>query len=236
MELDNVTGISRRDVKLPHRGNFTPFYFSLLPIRYLWQTVAAQNKKALLKTPATLLLAIVVSLLAPINSFAEEVEWIVGGLPEGAVAEGEWHWDKDLLQDGTATHTNSSSEIREIRSFKVNTEIPLTEDTKITQYIFLDEKESPLGIMLKLHIGELEDPISIYWEGDEEIFADLNEYITAWYMDILPEPGGWIRLEIDCNELELAETHLNGMSFITHGGKCWFGKTIIGETNVKEKT
>jgi len=166
-------------------------------------------------------------LLALPEAFGEEVEWVAGRLPDSAIVKGEWLWDEAVAQDGIIAHTDKEYKDRNIRSFIVDSNISLNEDSKIIQYIYLDIEEPPLGIMLKLSLNEFEEPVSIYWEGDEEVFADMNEYITAWYMDALPEPGQWVRLEIDCDELELADTQLNGMSFVTHGGRAWWGRTVI---------
>jgi len=171
------------------------------------------------------------------GAITDEIVLVAGKLPDAAITEGDWVWDEAVVQDGIISHTDLSHEGRNTRSFTTSSKVSLGENSKVVQYIFLDAENPPLGIMLKLKIEGLEDAISLYWEGDKEVFADMNEYITAWYMGVLPEAGKWVELIIDCKELELEKAGLSGMSFIAHEGKVWWGKTIIKEVEyVKEKT
>jgi hypothetical protein len=156
----------------------------------------------------------------------KETLWINGSLPESSETEGPWLWDKEKKQEDVIAHTSTAFEGIKGHSFRTDKGIELGRDSKIIQYVFLDSKNEPSGIMIRLFLTE-EDPITVYWEGDEEAFVDTEEYITAWYIAPLPETGEWVKLEIDLKELDVTGGRLEGMDFISADGRSWWGKTII---------
>lgn len=161
----------------------------------------------------------------PVNSLI----WIEDSLPEGATTTGEWIWVKDIKFSGENSHTDGVKTGLHSHSFNITNPIKLEETSVIEQYVYLDPKNPPKGIMLKL-IPSQGRAIDLYWEGEEEVFAGTTEYIEAWYMGILPEEGKWQKLIINLRELELAPLEISGISFITYDGKsCWDTTVILNQ-------
>lgn len=159
------------------------------------------------------------------------IVWINGMLPGLAQTEGQWQWDTDKRDDDVASHTDTAADTGLLRhSFTTDASIKITKDSKIIQYVSLEPKNKTKGIMLRLKFKDIKDDISCYWEGPEEAFVDMKEYITAWYIGVLPKENKWVELMIDCKELDIPDqSELEGMGFITRGGRVWWGKTIIKE-------
>jgi len=165
----------------------------------------------------------------------EKRVWIEGKLPGSFKTEGAWIWDEAVSRTESASHTDEEG--KNVHSFKTDSTVEINKDSDIIQYILLDPDKTPSGIMVKFLLSD-DKEISVYWEGDEEVFSYTKEYITAWYMGLIPQAGEWVRLDIDCKELDIEKEELIGISFIVNNGKMWWGETIIknqGEDNVKEK-
>jgi hypothetical protein len=160
------------------------------------------------------------------QALASEAVWIKGALPEGAAIEGEWKWDDKLLDAESKTHVQFSGDLLSRHSFNIKKTICVENNYSIIQYLYIDPDNIPSGIMLKLFIAS-DEAISFYWEGNEEAFVDLDEYIDAWYMGFMPQAGMWIKLVIDFRELDIPKAELSGMEFILSNGKVWWGRTII---------
>ena len=170
-------------------------------------------------------------LLFPLRICAEQTRGgiralIAGNLPEGSIIQGSWEWDDTFLDDSVRTHKQSAYEKIDRQSFRLNRSIALDKDSSIEQYIYLDPKDTPRGIMLKLFIAPDQELI-FYWEGNEEAFVQLDEYINAWYMGFIPDTGKWVELIIDFKELDMSKAQVLGMEFILSNGRAWWGRTII---------
>ena len=134
-------------------------------------------------------------------------------IPEGIILEGEW------VQGDSETTMSKSA-------FKILSSVELSSDSKITQFLLIDKESEPSGMMIKLLLDE-DDYISLYWENNKEVFANLNEYITAWYMGPVPDAGQWRALKIDCKEFELDQENLKAIEFLVNDGEIVWGKTVI---------
>ena len=156
---------------------------------------------------------------------ADQKVWIKGELPKNSTTKGKWIWQDRPSHELVISHTGPGTDGIDSHSFIAGSFIGLTKDTKILQYALIDPDNPPSGIMLKFLFSDGE--LSVYWEGDEEAFVALNEYITAWYMGPLPERGKWLRLEIDFKEFDITDAQLEGMEFIVNAGKVWWAETII---------
>ena len=155
--------------------------------------------------------------------------WISDKLPKGSVLKGDWQWSDSVTQDGAKTHVQSAQVLTRY-SFRTSYKASIDGRSKIIQHVYLDPVNPPKGIMLRFFIGSDED-IVFYWEGMEEVFSELDEYITAWYMGLIPEKGSWALLEIDFKELDIAQSEIEGMEFIISNGRAWWGSTIIEHNN-----
>jgi hypothetical protein len=166
---------------------------------------------------------------APATAPLHDIVWIDGILPATSSVAGGWLWDDKVLQDGVISHTNIQYKGIQSHSFKASTPLKINSDSKIIQYLFLDAQSSPSGIMLKLFLNNQE--LSAYWEGEKEAFVDLDEYLQALYMGLLPSAGEWIKLEIDIKGFGIEQSELEGVDFISRDGKVWWGKTIVTNCN-----
>ena len=154
------------------------------------------------------------------------VIWISGGLPGNYLIEGNWVWSNEVTRGGIGTHEEGITKGIESHLFRTDSIVRLSQDSKIIQYVNLDPENMPSGIMLKFFLNS-DKEINIYWEGEDESFVALDEYITAWYMGFIPNPGRWIGLEINCAELDIEDDELAGMEFVVNNGRAWWGETII---------
>lgn len=152
--------------------------------------------------------------------------WVSGALPGQFSVEGDWIWSDEVTQNEVKTHENSLVKGIEAHGFRTDAAVRLSQDSKVIQYVKLDADNMPSGIMLKLFLAAGKE-IILYWEGDEEAFVELDEYITAWYIGAIPNPGKWTGLEIDFKEFDIEDAELVGMEFIVNSGRVWWGETII---------
>jgi len=157
--------------------------------------------------------------------------WLEGNLPKGSTAKGKWDWDEILTHDAARTHTQSAAGQISRHSCKASSSTALDKGSSIVQYVYLDPKNIPSGIMLKLFLASDEE-IIFYWEGYEEAFAELDEYINAWYMGFMPDAGIWVELIIDFKDLDIAKAEFLGIEFILSDGRAWWGKTLISSPSV----
>jgi hypothetical protein len=154
------------------------------------------------------------------------IDWISGSLPEGSIEKGNWSWNGKFMHNGTATHVQNAKDRIIRQSFLAKDIIGLDERSGIIQYVYLDPENTPKGIMLRLIVSPGKEQV-FYWEGHEEVFAELDEYINAWYMGFIPDAGKWIKLFIDFRELDISNAEISGMEFILSNGRAWWGTTII---------
>lgn len=157
---------------------------------------------------------------------SNNIAWIEGELPGDYVLSGEWVWSDTVTFDDAKSHRGAGAKDRVSHSFTTDSAIRLKGNSKIVQYLYINPQRMPAGIMLKLFFKP-GSHTSVYWEADEEVFADLGEYITGWYMGPIPKPQTWIRAELDCEELEIPDAELIGMEFIVDDGEVWWGKTVM---------
>ncbi len=161
-----------------------------------------------------------------IKTLSKQAAWISGKVPGDSVLYGQWTWSNDITCNGADSHKADAADATARHSFNTSAAIRLNADTSIMQYVYLEPEAVPSGIMLKLLFASKE-VITLYWESDKEVFAGRADYISAWYMGRIPEPGKWVKFEIDCQELEIKEAKLTGMEFVVNQGSMWWGETII---------
>jgi hypothetical protein len=154
------------------------------------------------------------------------ITWISGELPGNFSIEGDWIWSDEVTHGKVKVHEEGITKGIESHLFRTDSIVKLNQDSKVIQYVNVDPENMPLGIMLKFFL-KLDKEVSLYWEEKEEAFVELDEYITAWYMGFIPEPGKWTGLEFDCKELDIKDAELVGMEFIVNSGRAWWGETVI---------
>ncbi len=140
-------------------------------------------------------------------------------LPVGAVTQGIWEWDTSLKYRGEKSHTQPKAKGLTEHSYRA-APVDVPEDCLLEQYVYLDPKDTPTGIMLRFtfEADGKEGEIGVYREGEEEVFV-FNDDEPVIYDGILQEAGKWEKWTIDPNDLGLKGAKITGISFIVYGGK-----------------
>lgn len=140
-------------------------------------------------------------------------------LPEGAVTQGIWEWDASLKYSGERSHTQPEMQALAEHSYRA-APVDVPEDCLLEQYVYLDPRKVPAGVMLRFtfEADGKEGEIGVYREGEEEIFV-FNDDEAVIYDGTLPEAGKWEKWTIDPNDLGLKGAKITGISFIAYGGK-----------------
>jgi len=147
--------------------------------------------------------------------------------------EGEWFWDTAPMENGTRSHSHSSTKGLASHGFTADP-VSLSNNGMIIQQVWLDPKDPPRGIMLKFKRTNGEE-VGVYWEGEEEVF-NFAENREAWYYGSLPKLGKWTPLEIQTENLGLeVGEKVVGLRFATFDGRALWGKTVFTETSLAEK-
>lgn len=140
-------------------------------------------------------------------------------LPAGAATQGTWEWDTSLKYSGEKSHTEPQAKGLTEHSYRA-APVDVPEDFLLEQYVYLDPKDMPAGIMLRFifEMDGKESDIGVYREGEEEIFV-FNDDEPVIYDGTLPEAGKWEKWTIDPNDIGLKGAKITGISFIVYGGK-----------------
>lgn len=156
-------------------------------------------------------------------------------LPPGAVAQGTWDWDTAVKYSGEKSHTQPAEKGLAVHSYR-SAPVDVPDGYVLEQYVYLDPKESPSGIMLtfRFEAEDREGEIGLYREGEEEVFV-FNEDEPVIYDGTLPDPGKWEKWTIDPEDLDLNGTKITGISFAVYGGKAnWDLTRFVPSKNIKQ--
>ncbi|MDD4879803.1 MAG: hypothetical protein PHR22_05060, partial [Candidatus Omnitrophica bacterium] len=158
-------------------------------------------------------------------------------LPAGAVAQGIWDWDTAVKYSGEKSHTQPAAKGFTSHSYKA-APVDVPDGYILEQYVYLDPKEPPSGIMLtfRFEAEDREGEIGLYREGEEEVFV-FNEDEPVIYDGTLPDPGKWEKWTIDPEDLDLNGTKITGISFAAYGGKVnWDLTRFVPSKNIKQNS
>ena len=124
-----------------------------------------------------------------------------------------------LKYSGEKSHTQPEAKGLTEYSYRA-APVDAPEDCLLEQYVYLDPKKVPAGIMLRFtfEADGKESDIGVYREGEEEVFV-FNDDEPVIYDGTLPEAGKWEKWTIDPNDLGLKGAKITGISFIVYGGK-----------------
>jgi len=146
-------------------------------------------------------------------------------LPPFAKTSGFWIWKGYPKISGDFSHAGLNKK----NFFHSTSIIPVKFklSDKLLQYVFLDEKEIPEEIMIKIQTS------------NETFFFSWGKDIIKWKnikkinMGKLPSGGKWTRIEIPLKEIKKQE--ITGIGFYNYGGICYWDRTSIGEVPLKTK-
>ena len=103
--------------------------------------------------------------------------------------------------------------------------LTVTSDDNLIQYVYLDPKNPPSELLLQFYIGDGDGEHRAYW-GSGEIQTGGQAGTPALYpMGALPPTGGWVRLRIPADQLNLNGQSINGVLFGSYDGQVWWGPT-----------
>ena len=158
-------------------------------------------------------------------------------LPDGAVAQGTWDWDVATKYRGEKSHTQPAAKGLTEHSYRA-APVDVPEGCLLEQYVYLDPKDTPAGIMLtfRFEAEDREGEIGVYREGEEEVFV-FNEDEPVIYDGTLPEPGKWEKWTIDPDDLDLKGAKITGISFAVYGGKAnWDFTRFVPSKKIKQNS
>ena len=158
-------------------------------------------------------------------------------LPAGAVTQGTWEWDTAVKYSGEKSHTQPAEKGLAEHSYRAAS-VDVPESCLLEQYVYLDPKAVPAGIMLtfRFEADGKEGEIGVYREGEEEVFV-FNEDEPVIYDGTFPEPGKWEKWTIDPDDLDLTGAKITGISFAVYGGKAnWDLTRFVPSKKLKQNS
>jgi hypothetical protein len=157
-----------------------------------------------------------------------ERAWVEDKIPFGAAADGTWEWEK---RDRRMVHTEPV-DIGTHRHWFEGDPVGHTvnKGDLLFAYVFIPADHPPETIMLQWHDGQGWEH-GAYW-GADRIHEGKAKSPARRHVGPLPSAGQWVRLEVPAADVGLEEKTLKGMSFILHGGQCYWGRT--GTVQVEE--
>lgn len=168
----------------------------------------------------------------------KEVVWVEDDFPtkaEPIVNEGNepnrWITAKDgPVFSGERALERSGKGLHQVSFAHCDQPLIVTTGAKFFAYVYLDPQDPPKAIMLQYHTDDWRNRAN--W-GDADAIPygskGTNEKVQ---LGALPEPGKWVRLEVEAAKLGLAPgTKVTGMGFIQFDGKAYWDKAGLVSTD-----
>ncbi|HUW58697.1 MAG TPA: PKD domain-containing protein [Planctomycetota bacterium] len=169
-------------------------------------------------------------------------------LPEKAYIHGLWSWVKTPVLSGVYAHTSPVTDRFNYHGTSEIRGVYLSENTRLTQYVMLDEKRPPAQVVLRLvfekrsgaNVWEDKNHLNLYW-GEWNIKGLAGRAIR---IGELPKPGKWERLSVRVGDLlrradfrwqngQLPD--LFGIEFCTDKGRAWWDVTTVHEAPAPDR-
>ncbi|HVO70194.1 MAG TPA: FlgD immunoglobulin-like domain containing protein [Aggregatilineaceae bacterium] len=159
--------------------------------------------------------------------YDERPEAFVGGsVPSGASAVGEWTWDQAHPFGAEPSHTQAAGAGPQKHYFiHASNPLQVGPDDNIVQYVYLDPKNPPAEIYLQFYTGDGDGEHRAYWGTDRAQTGGKPGTASLYPMGALPAPGGWVRLKVPADKLELSGKPVQGILFGAYDGQTWWGPT-----------
>jgi hypothetical protein len=159
--------------------------------------------------------------------------WFEAALPDGARAEGQWHWDHALKFRAAHTEPASAGHTRHaFHSTPVAFEL-LPNDVLFT-YVFLAPGTPPEEIMMEWHDGSGWEHRA-YW-GEDRIQLGAVGTPARVHLGPMPKPGEWVRLEVPAARVGLAGRKIHGWAFGLFKGQAkWNRAGVIDPAEIPER-
>jgi hypothetical protein len=154
--------------------------------------------------------------------------WFEDKVPTGATLEGAWSWEQ---RGGRLVHTEPAALGTHRHWFHGAPagHVVGTNDI-LFAYVFIPTQNVPETIMLQWHDGTSWEH-GAYWGADRIKEFKANTPARR-HAGELPAAGRWVRLEAPAAQVGMEGKTIRGMSYILHGGQCFWGRT--GTVQVEE--
>lgn len=152
-------------------------------------------------------------------------------LPAKAVLEGtagaaSWTWT-DTPKPPLGTRANGQSGDQQIANHRVSglPAVSLAPRDRLVTWVYLDPTHPPIEVMVEWLTNDWEH--RAYW-ADQERPARLGDPPERYWLGSLPQPGGWVRLEVPAAEVNVTgDPGVTGWSFVQVGGTAyWSGAAV----------
>ncbi len=147
-----------------------------------------------------------------VNDGNEPNKWVTKA--EGPVLSGE----RAILRAGHGLH--------QVFFSKSARPLAIRQGAKLFAYVYLDPKDPPRAIMLQYHTDDWRNRAN--WGDADAIPYGSKGTTEKVQIGALPEPGKWVRLEIEAARLGLRPgTKITGMAFTQFDGRAYWDKTGV---------
>jgi hypothetical protein len=159
-----------------------------------------------------------------------EFVWIEDDLPSGARPEGDSPWrfvtrEEGPVFSGARASTRTAKGLSQHFFTGAEPGLKLGAGDRLFAYVYLDAANPPQTIMLQFNDGTWEH--RAFWGTDHIPFGPAGTPAHV-AMGALPEPGRWVRLEVDAAQVGLkADSVLNGWAFTQFGGTVYWDKAGV---------
>lgn len=166
-----------------------------------------------------------------------EITWFDDGLPTGAIkgatGDVDWYWadSNPVAFSGTKSHqsrnftavTSPATTVHSHHFDGATAKLHVSTSDNLFSYVFLDPNNMPREIMLEWKdAGGWEH--RAYW-GSDVINRGVNGTASRFYAGSLPPAGQWVRLVVPAVNLGFNNSDLEGMSFVSDGGRATWDMT-----------
>jgi hypothetical protein len=173
----------------------------------------------------------------PADDVRREHVWIEDAVPPGASLNTSGNGPAGWLFVSQPTHPVHSGTTSTVRTsdgmgqhFFTQAAQPLRVGAgdRLFAYVYLDPKNPPQEIMLQFNDGSWDHRAA--W-GEDLIDWGESDKSSRQLMGPLPEPGKWVRLEVDAAHVGLkAGASVGGWAFTQHGGTVYWDRAGIVST------
>ncbi len=161
---------------------------------------------------------------------SQDYIWIDDALPSSAqpqpdIAAWQFACSPEPIFSGNKSTKCSGSGVIQYFFTGADPALSIGEGDRLFTYVYLDPEDPPQAIMMQFYNGTWEH--RIVW-GNDSIPLGTIDTASRFNGGTLPEPGKWIRLEVNASDVGLSPgTKLSGWSFTQNGGTAYWDKAGI---------
>jgi len=164
---------------------------------------------------------------------SKETVWIEDGFPAKATRQGNKEWKTvskpDPVFSGGKAFVLEANGLEQLVIGGANPPLVIEKGMKLFAHVYLDTLNPPKQIMLQFNDGTWEH--RAYWGGNK-INWGKDKTTSRRRLGDLPEPGKWVRLEVDVAQVGLKPgAKINGWAYTHFDGKAYWDKSGASVTS-----